>query len=69
MSEASIYKISYVVQGGKHPGGIVNTDKEPKIGDIVRFDGRIFEVTEIDELMPPSGDFGFLHVTCKVLDS
>ncbi|MDX1524458.1 MAG: hypothetical protein R3264_22705 [Anaerolineae bacterium] len=69
MNEASIYKISYVVQGGKHPGGIVNTDKEPQIGDIVSFDGRTFEVTEIDELMPPAGDFGFLHVTCKVLGS
>jgi hypothetical protein len=67
MSKAIIYKISYVVQGGKHPGAIINTDKEPKVGDIVKFDGRIFEITEIDELMPPAGDFGFLHATCRVL--
>lgn len=67
MSDAMVYKVSYVVEGGKHPGAIINTDIEPKVGDIVNFDGRNFEITEVDELMPPIGDFGFLHATCRIL--
>jgi hypothetical protein len=62
-----VYKVSYVVEGGKHPGAIINTDIEPKVGDVVKFDGRTFEITEVDELMPPSGDFGFLHATCRIV--
>lgn len=68
MDKVIIYKVSYVVEGGKHPGEIINTDKEPKVGDIVTFDGHNFEIIEIDELIPPSGDFGFLHATCRFLD-
>jgi hypothetical protein len=67
MDKAIIYKVSYVVEGGKHPGAIINMDTEPKVGDIVKFDGRTFEITEVDELMPPAGDFGFLHATCRFL--
>ena len=67
MGNAVIYKVSYVVEGGKHPGAIINTDVEPKVGDIVRFDGLMFQITEVDELMPPAGDFGFLHATCRIL--
>ena len=67
MSNAMVYKVSYVVEGGKHPGAIINTNTEPKVGDVVNFDGRTFEITEVDELMPPSGDFGFLHATCRVV--
>jgi hypothetical protein len=29
------------------------------------FDGRIFEILEVMELMPPVGNFGFLHATCR----
>lgn len=67
MSNVMVYKVSYVVEGGTHPGGIINTDVEPKVGDVVNFDGRNFEITEIDELMPASDDFGFLHATCRVV--
>jgi hypothetical protein len=67
MSEATYYKVSYVVQGGKYSGAIVNVDDEPKIGDEVVIDGRTFEIIEIAELMPPTGDFGFLHATCRYL--
>lgn len=66
MSEGvSYYKVSYVVLGGVHPGAIMNVDEEPRVGSEVRFDGRIFEILEVMELMPPIGEFAFLHATCR----
>lgn len=67
MSEATHYKVSYVVEDGSHLGAIVNTEQAPQVGDEVRFDGAIFVVTEIEELMPATDDFGFLHATCRFL--
>lgn len=67
MSQAIYYKVSYVVEGGQFPGGIINCDDEPSVGDEVTLDGRLFAITEITELMPPNGDFGFLHATCRYI--
>ena len=67
MSEASYFKVSYVVSGGEHPGAILSTDKKPVVGEKTIFAGKLFEITEVMELMPAVGDFGFLHVTCKFL--
>lgn len=63
-----IYKVSYVVRGGSHPGAILDADTMPEIGDIVRFGGASFEVVEVMELMPARGGFGFLHATCVPLE-
>lgn len=68
MGEATYYKVSYVVEGGQHPGAIINTNKEPRVGDTVRFDGHTFMITDVVELMPAQGDFGFLHATCRLVD-
>lgn len=65
MNEVSYYKVSYVIQGGEHSGAIMNVDEEPQIGDEVIFDGHVFEIIEVMELMPPVGDFAFLHATCR----
>ena len=67
MKEASYYKVSYVVSGGEHPGAIVSTDKRPAVGEKTIFAGKLFQITEVMELMPPVGDFGFLHVTCDFI--
>lgn len=67
MSETIYYKVSYVVEGGAHAGAIINVDEEPKVGDEVVFDGRLFVITDVMELMPPMGDFGFLHAACRYL--
>ena len=32
-----IYKVSYVILGGKHKGGIKNQSERPHVGDQVRF--------------------------------
>jgi hypothetical protein len=65
MSQAVYYKVSFVVEGGRFPGGIINCDQEPMVGDEVTLDDHVFTITEVMELMPPSGDFGFFHATCR----
>ncbi|MBI4771091.1 MAG: hypothetical protein HY784_11955 [Chloroflexi bacterium] len=60
-----IYKISYVVAGGEHPGAIVNSTRKPEVGDVVQLGDLEFTVIEVMDLMPPRGEFHFLHATCK----
>ncbi|MBN1311569.1 MAG: hypothetical protein JXB30_09130 [Anaerolineae bacterium] len=62
-----IYKVSYVVVGGEDPGAIANVDKPPQVGDRVTLGSHEFEIVEILELMPPRGEFSFLHATCKMV--
>jgi len=59
------YKISYVVRGEAHPGAIVNTDQRPLVGDRVMLGEREFAVLEVIDLIPPRGDFHYLHVTVQ----
>jgi hypothetical protein len=65
MSDATYYKVSYVVEDGSHTGAIVDSERAPQVGDEVYFDGAAFVITEIQELIPASDDFGFLHATCR----
>ncbi len=62
-----IYKVSYVVIGGEHPGAIANVDTPPRVGDHVKLGDEEFEIIEVLELMPPRGEFSFLHATCKLV--
>ncbi len=59
------YQVSYVVIGGKHPGAIVNELKRPQVGDRIEIGSNTFEVVEVTEVIPPRGDFAFLHATVK----
>ncbi len=63
-----IYKVSYVVSGGGHPGAIMNEYEMPQLGDRVEIGDKVFEVTEVLEMTPPRGDFQYLHVTVKPVD-
>jgi hypothetical protein len=63
-----IYKVSYVILGGKHKGGIKNQTERPKVGDHVRFGRGMYEVIEVAEIMPPRDDFQFLHATAKLVE-
>ncbi|PID85221.1 MAG: hypothetical protein CSA11_09880 [Chloroflexi bacterium] len=67
MTKDIFYKVSFVVAGGKHPGAIMTVESKPAVGDEVSFNGSTFTVTEVMELMPTVGNFGFLHVTCEFL--
>lgn len=67
MTNEIFYKVSFVVANSKHPGAIMTVDRYPEVGDEVTFNGSVFKVTEVMELMPTVGNFGFLHVTCEYL--
>jgi hypothetical protein len=64
-----IYKVSYVVRGGSHPGAILDADEMPQVGAVVTFGGSDFKIIEIMELMPARGGFGFLHATCVPVEN
>ena len=61
----TIYKVSYVIIGNDNPGAILNQDNMPMKGELVRIRSEMFEVLEVLELVPPRGDFRFIHVTCR----
>ncbi|MCJ7703660.1 MAG: hypothetical protein MUO62_18940 [Anaerolineales bacterium] len=65
----AVYKVSYVVTGSDHPGGIVNLDYRPVERDILKVGDNILEVLEVVDLMPPRGNFYYIHATCKIAES
>jgi hypothetical protein len=64
-----IYRVSYVVRGKvrgqKHPGLTRDEEKAPAVGGRVELAGDVFEITEVQELIPPMGGFCFLHASCE----
>jgi len=65
----AIYKVSYVVTNSNHPGGIINLDAQPEVGEIIHAGKVDLEVIEIFELIPPRGDFYYFHATCELLEN
>jgi hypothetical protein len=63
-----IYKVSYVVVGGSHPGAIVNVEEPPQVGDRIRLDGDQFKIVEVVDLLPPRDNFAYVHATCRPID-
>jgi len=63
-----IYKVSYVIIGIKHPGAVINQDHAPEVGQRGTVGSQKFEVVAVSDLLPPMGDFAFLHVTCRPVD-
>jgi hypothetical protein len=59
------YNVSYVVLGGEHPGRMQSQENSPRVGEKIRLGDLLVEVVEVRELMPPMGDFAYLHVTCR----
>ncbi len=66
---ADIFKVSYVVSGEDHPGAIMNTDTRPKKGDLVKLGSKKFKVVEVIDLIPPKGEFHYLHATLQTQNS
>jgi hypothetical protein len=65
----AIYKVSYVIIGDDNPGSILNQDHMPVQGERVILGNKTFEVVEVLELVPPRGDFHYVHVTCRPMTS
>jgi hypothetical protein len=63
-----IYKVSFVVQGGGHPGAILNREERPEEGEQVELGNKLFEIVEVLEVMPSRGEFGYLHATCRPVE-
>ncbi|TEU14157.1 MAG: hypothetical protein E3J21_16660 [Anaerolineales bacterium] len=63
-----IYIVSFVVQGGGHPGAIQNMEKRPDKGDRVKLGDKFYEVVEVVEIVPARGEFGYLHATCRPVE-
>lgn len=64
----TIYKLSIVVPGRRDIGGIQNLEKEPQPGDIVILGREEYRIIDLVELMPPRGQFIYLHATCEPID-
>ena len=64
----AIFKVSYVIIGRAHPGTIVNLDHRPAVDERVTLGDEDFIVVEVIDLMPPRGDFHFIHATCRPLN-
>ncbi|OGO33542.1 MAG: hypothetical protein A2W35_14570 [Chloroflexi bacterium RBG_16_57_11] len=61
----AIFKVSYVIVGNANPGMILNQDHMPQKGDRVQLGTEYFEIIEVMELVPPRGEFHYIHVTCR----
>lgn len=64
----AVYKVSYVVTGKKHPGAIINIDHRPEVGEKAVLRDETFVVIEVVDLMPPRGDFHFIHATVRPIE-
>ncbi len=60
-----IYKVSYVIAGGGHPGAMINQNHAPEIGKLVKLGHEMYRIVEVAELLPPMGNFAYLHVICR----
>ena len=65
----AVWKVSYVVKGSDHPGGIVNLDHAPFAGEQIKLGNNELEVIEVFELMPSKGEFHYIHATCKLIET
>lgn len=61
------YKTSYFIPDSSHPGGILNLETRPVQGKTIHIGDHRYRIREVIELMPPQGEFHYLHVTCSLL--
>jgi len=65
----AIWKVSYVIRGSSKAGGIVNLDHAPEPGEFLEIGRDQLEVLESLELIPPRGEFHYIHVTCTLIEA
>ncbi len=60
-----VYQVSYVIRGAKGAGKIAFIDHSPRVGEMVRLDGQLYRVLEVEELIKPLSQFCYYHVLCE----
>ena len=65
----AVWKVSYVVKESSQAGGIINLDHALKPGEFIEIGRYKLEVLEAFELIPPRGEFHYVHATCKVVEA
>ena len=63
----AVWKVSYVVRGSDQAGGIINLNHAPETGEVLQVGENRLEILEALELIPPRGDFHYVHVTCQIV--
>ncbi len=64
-----VCKLSVVIPGSQHAGAILDLPAIPKVGDRLTLGATVVEVLEVMELLPPRGDFHFVHATCRLVNA
>jgi hypothetical protein len=62
-----VCKLSIVIPRSEHAGAIIDTAAVPVVGDRLTLGDVTVEVLEVQELLPPRGDFHFVHATCRLV--
>jgi hypothetical protein len=62
---SATYKVSYVVLGEDNPGAILNLEERPEEGQIIELGEKNYKIIEVVDLIPPKGDFVYLHATLE----
>jgi hypothetical protein len=62
----AIWKVSYIIKGSSQAGGIINLDHPLEVGEIITVGSDELEILEAEELIPPKGEFHYIHATCKL---
>jgi hypothetical protein len=62
-----VCKLSIVVPNSAHAGAIIDVPAIPNVGDRLQLGEAVVEVLEVVELLPPRGDFHFVHATCRLV--
>jgi hypothetical protein len=62
-----VCKLSIVIPGNERAGAIIDLPAIPNVGDQLILGETIAEVLEVMELIPPRGDFHFVHATCRLV--
>jgi hypothetical protein len=61
-----VCKLSIVIPEGGHAGAILDAASIPEPGDNLQLGPVTVKVLEVRELLPPRGDFRFVHVTGQI---
>lgn len=62
-----VCKLSIVIPGAPQGGAIIDVSAIPQVGDQIQMGNSRVEVIEVMELLPPRGDFHFVHATCRLV--